>query len=61
MASRSSSLAKVKSWWWMAAGLMLVAGVGWWDDHRPLWIAVRLSAHFVAGAALAWSLSLQET
>ena len=47
------------SWWWMAAGLMLVAGVGWWDDHRPLSIAVRLSAHFVAGAALAWSLSLQ--
>ena len=47
------------SWWWMAAGLMLVAGVGWWDDHRPLSIAVRLAAHFVAGATLAWGLSLQ--
>ena len=23
-------------WWLVAAGLLLVAGIGWWDDHRPL-------------------------
>lgn len=47
------------SWWSMAAGLLLVAGVGWWDDHRPLPIAVRLGAHVGAGLALAWGLQLQ--
>jgi len=47
------------SWWSMAAGLLLVAGVGWWDDHRPLPIAIRLAAHAGAALVLAWGLHLQ--
>ena len=47
------------SWWWMAAGLLLVAGVGWWDDHRSLPIALRLGAHVAAGMGLAIGLDLQ--
>ena len=47
------------AWWSMAVGLLLVAGAGWWDDHRPLPIAVRLGAHVGAGLALAWGLHLQ--
>ena len=47
------------AWWSMALGLLLVAGAGWWDDHRPLPIAVRLGAHVGAGLALAWGLHLQ--
>lgn len=47
------------SWWSMAAGLLLVAGAGWWDDHRPLSIVVRLVAQMGAGLALAWGLHLQ--
>ena len=47
------------SWWSMAAGLLLVASVGWWDDHRPLPIVVRLGAHVAAGLALALGLHLQ--
>ena len=40
-------------------GLLLVAAVGWWDDHRPLPAWPRLLAHVVAGlclglAAAAW-------
>lgn len=40
-------------WGWVAAGLVLVAGAGWWDDHRPLAAWPRLLAHVVAGACLA--------
>lgn len=47
------------SWWSMAAGLLLVASVGWWDDHRPLPIVVRLGAHVAAGLAVGWGLHLQ--
>jgi len=47
------------SWWAMAAGLLPVAGVGWWDDHRPLPITVRLGAHAGAALALAWCLHVQ--
>jgi len=47
------------SWGSIAAGLLLVAGVGWWDDHRPLPIMLRLGAHVGAGLALAWGLHLQ--
>lgn len=47
------------SWWAMAVGLLLVAGVGWWDDHRSLLIVARLCAHVGAGAALALGLHLQ--
>lgn len=37
-------------------GLVLVAGIGWWDDHRPLGAAPRLVVHAVAAALLAWGL-----
>lgn len=40
-------------WGWVAAGLVLVAGAGWWDDHRPLPAWPRLLAHVAAGACLA--------
>ena len=47
-------------WWLVAIGLVLVAGTGWWDDHRPLPIAIRLAAHAGAGLALAAGLHLQD-
>lgn len=47
------------AWWVMALGLLMVAGAGWWDDHRPLPIAVRLGAHVGAALMLAWALHLQ--
>ena len=31
-----------------AGGLLLVAGVGWVDDHRPLSVRVRIVVHFLA-------------
>lgn len=34
-------------------GLALVAGIGWWDDHRPLPALRRLLVHVVAAALLA--------
>lgn len=34
-------------------GLALVAGIGWWDDHRPLPAVRRLLVHIVAAALLA--------
>lgn len=40
----------------VAAGLLLVAGIGWYDDHRPLAPAPRLAVHAVAAALLAWAL-----
>ena len=40
-------------WTWIGAGLALVAGTGWWDDHRPLPAWPRLFAHALAGAWLA--------
>ena len=40
------------AWIWVAVGLALVAGAGWWDDHRPLPAWPRLLAHLVAGASL---------
>ena len=49
----------VPSWSLIATGLALVAGAGWWDDHRPLPIAIRLAAHMGAGLALATGLHLQ--
>ncbi len=38
------------------AGLVLVAGIGWLDDHRPLPALPRLAVHAVAAAALAGAL-----
>ncbi|MEO6366307.1 MAG: lipopolysaccharide biosynthesis protein, partial [Luteimonas sp.] len=37
-----------------AIGVVIVAGVGWIDDHRPLSAWVRLIAHLCAAALLAW-------
>jgi UDP-N-acetylmuramyl pentapeptide phosphotransferase/UDP-N-acetylglucosamine-1-phosphate transferase len=36
-----------------AIGLVLVASVGWADDHRPLSVSARLIAHLVAGLLVA--------
>lgn len=47
------------AWGCMALGLLLVAGIGWWDDHRPLPAWPRLLAHAVAAVALACSIHLQ--
>lgn len=46
-------------WGWIGAGLVLVAGAGWWDDHRPLPAWPRLLAHILAGACLAVGLRMQ--
>ena len=35
----------VASW---IAGLLLIAGIGWWDDHRPLQILPRLAVQVLA-------------
>jgi UDP-N-acetylmuramyl pentapeptide phosphotransferase/UDP-N-acetylglucosamine-1-phosphate transferase len=37
------------------AGLILVAGIGWVDDHRPLPAWPRLLVHAVAAFLLAWA------
>jgi UDP-N-acetylmuramyl pentapeptide phosphotransferase/UDP-N-acetylglucosamine-1-phosphate transferase len=37
-------------------GLLLVAGLGWVDDHRPLSASLRLGVHAIAAAMLAWGL-----
>ena len=36
----------------MGLSLLLVGGVGWWDDHRPLSVRLRLSAHALAALCL---------
>jgi UDP-N-acetylmuramyl pentapeptide phosphotransferase/UDP-N-acetylglucosamine-1-phosphate transferase len=46
-------------WLAMALGLALVAGIGWWDDHRPLPAWPRLLVHFVAASLLAFGLHAQ--
>lgn len=42
-----------------SAGLVLVAGIGWIDDHRPLSPWGRLAVHVMAGACLALALQIQ--
>ncbi|PPU96217.1 lipopolysaccharide biosynthesis protein [Xanthomonas populi] len=37
---------------WFAVGLVLVAGVGWWDDHRSLSARLRFAIHLTASASL---------
>ncbi|WP_372017637.1 MraY family glycosyltransferase [Pseudoxanthomonas sp. 10H] len=39
-----------------AGGLLLVAGIGWIDDHRPLSPWTRLAVQCAAGLVLAWGL-----
>lgn len=40
----------------LAAGLVLVAGIGWMDDHRPISPWPRLVVHAVASVLLGWSI-----
>lgn len=43
-----------------AAGLLLVAGIGWWDDHRPLPALPRLAIHLLASlmlGGLVWAMT----
>lgn len=35
-----------------ALGLLMVAGIGWWDDHRPLPAVQRLLVHMLAALLL---------
>ena len=35
-----------------STGVLLVAGIGWWDDHRPLPATARLCVHMLAGGLL---------
>ena len=42
----------------LAAGLLLVAGVGWVDDHRPLSPWPRLAAHGLAALVAGWAMHL---
>lgn len=46
-------------WLAMALGLALVAGIGWWDDHRPLPAWPRLLVHGLAASLLAFGLHAQ--
>lgn len=46
-------------WALIAAGLMLVAGIGWWDDHRPLQAWPRLLVHALAAGLLGLACWLQ--
>lgn len=39
-----------------ATGLLLVAGIGWWDDHRPLPASWRLLVHALAALLFATAL-----
>ncbi len=42
-----------------AAGLLLVAGIGWLDDHRPLPASLRFGVHLMAASLLAGALTLE--
>jgi UDP-N-acetylmuramyl pentapeptide phosphotransferase/UDP-N-acetylglucosamine-1-phosphate transferase len=44
----------------LATGLVLVAGIGWVDDHRPLSPWSRLAVHGVAALVLAWGLYVSQ-
>lgn len=45
-------------WRWILASLLAVAGIGAWDDHRPLGAGIRLLVHALAGAVLAGAFGL---
>ena len=45
--------ARALLWAGFALALALVAGIGWWDDHRPLPAWLRLGVHAVAALVLA--------
>lgn len=41
------------------AGLLLVSGIGWLDDHRPLPASLRFAVHLLAASLLAAALALE--
>ena len=43
--------------WAFSLGLAAIAAIGWWDDHRPLSVRLRLAVHF--GAALLLVIALR--
>jgi len=43
----------------IAAGMLLVAAIGWVDDHRPLPVRLRLGVHALAGLVLAVGIGIQ--
>jgi len=49
----AATTAQPLAWGLIAAGLLLVAGIGWWDDHRPLQVWPRLAVHGIAAGLLA--------
>lgn len=42
--------------WAMLGGLLAVAAVGWWDDHRDLSAGLRLVVHLLAGLGVSVAL-----
>ena len=44
----------------LAAGLVLVAGIGWVDDHRPLSPWLRLGVHVVSAFLVGFALWMQD-
>lgn len=61
IALAASSAQTMNAWWVVATSLGVVSGIGWWDDHHALPVALRLFAHAiaamgvpVAGAMLGW-------
>jgi UDP-N-acetylmuramyl pentapeptide phosphotransferase/UDP-N-acetylglucosamine-1-phosphate transferase len=56
LACVANAVADGPAWLLVALGLALVAGIGWWDDHRPLPALPRLAVHAVAAALLALAL-----
>lgn len=42
--------------WLLAAAVVAVAGIGWWDDHSPLSARARLAVQAPAALGLAWLL-----
>lgn len=45
-------------WGLLLGAVLAVAGIGAWDDHRPLGAGIRLAVHVLAGALLAAAFGL---
>lgn len=45
-------------WRLLAAAFLAVAGIGAWDDHRPLGAGIRLAVHVAAGVCVAAAFGL---
>ena len=57
LAWQSASLSAL--WIGFLPGLLIVAGIGWWDDHRPLSPWLRLAVQAIAAAMLAVGVAWQ--